>query len=75
MEDLFREMMAQGVLKTGNPRLLAIDFYAPFHLLVSMADAPSGGEKTIDLLTAHIENFIEKNTQIESVTAVTAKES
>lgn len=61
MEDLFREMMAQGVLKNSNPRLLALDFYAPFYLLISMSDAPSDGEKTIDLLTAHIENFIRKN--------------
>jgi AcrR family transcriptional regulator len=74
MEDLFREMMVQGHLKNSNPRLQAIDFYAPFYLLISMADAPSEGEKAIDLLTAHIENFIQKNTQVESVT-VTNKES
>lgn len=61
MEDLFREMMEQGFLKDSNPRLLALDFYAPFYLLVSMSDAPSDGEKPIDLLTAHIENFIQKN--------------
>lgn len=62
MEDLFREMMTQGLLKNSNPRLLALDFYAPFYLLVSMADAPSDGEKGIDLLMAHVENFIQKNT-------------
>lgn len=62
MEDLFREMIAQGVLKRSNPRLLAIDFFAPFYLLGSMSDVPSDGEKGIDLLTAHIENFIKKNT-------------
>ncbi len=62
MEDLFREMMAQGVLKNSNPRLLALDFYAPFNLLISMSDTPSDGENPIDLLTAHIENFIRKNT-------------
>lgn len=62
MEDLFREMMAQGVLKSSNPRLLALDFYAPFYLLISMSDAPSNGENAMDLLTAHIENFIQRNT-------------
>ena len=62
MEDLFREMMAQGVLKTSNPKLLALNFYAPFYLLISMSDAPSDGGNAIDLLTAHIDNFIEKNT-------------
>jgi len=61
LEDLFREMMAQGVLKNSDPRLLALDFHAPFYLLLSMSEAPSDGEKAIDLLTAHIENFIQKN--------------
>lgn len=68
MEDLFNEMMAQGVLKTGNPKLLAINFYAPFLLLLSMSDAPSDGEKAIDLLTAHIDSFIQNHTQVESST-------
>jgi AcrR family transcriptional regulator len=68
MEDLFREMMTQGVMKTGNPRLLAIEFFAPFHLLVCMSDASSEGGKAIDLLAAHIENFIQKNAQAESET-------
>lgn len=72
LEDLFREMMAQGVLKNSDPRLLALDFHAPFYLLLSMADAPSDGEKAIDLLTAHIDNFIRKN---ELVKSVTSKES
>lgn len=61
MEDLFREMMSQGVLKKSNPRLLAIDFYAPFHLLLSMSDAPADGKKSMALLTAHIDNFIQMN--------------
>ena len=61
LEDLFRKMMARRVLKNSNPRLLALEFHAPFYLLISMADAPSDGEKAIDLLTAHIESFIQKN--------------
>ncbi len=68
MEDLFREMMAQGLLKTGNPRLLAIEFYAPFHLLVGMSDASSEGGRAVDFLAAHIENFIQKNAPAESET-------
>jgi AcrR family transcriptional regulator len=68
LEDLFREMMELGVLKNSNPRLLALEFHAPFYLLVSMADAPSDGEKAIDLLTAHIDNFIQKNITVKSVT-------
>lgn len=65
MEDLFREMMGQGVLKNSNPRLLAIEFYSPFHLLISMSEALTEGEKAISLLTAYIENFIEKNKPVE----------
>lgn len=67
LEDLFREMMARGVLKNSNPRLLALEFHAPFYLLISMADAPSDGENPIDLLTAHIDNFIQKNITVKSV--------
>lgn len=59
--DLFREMMAQGILHPGDPRLLALDYFAPFYLLLSMADAPADGEKAIDLLTMHIDNFIKNN--------------
>lgn len=66
LENLFREMMTQGVLKTGNPKLLAIEFFAPFHLLVYMSDASSERGKVINLLVAHIENFIQKNAQAES---------
>jgi len=68
LKDLFREMMGEGTLKPGDPGLLAIEFFAPFHLLVAMSDAPSAGEKPIDLLTAHIEDFIRKNTQVQSAT-------
>lgn len=67
MEDLFREMMGQGALLNSDPRLLAIEFFAPFHLLVSMSDAPSEGEKPFDLLKAHIENFIQKNVPVKSM--------
>ena len=63
MEDLFREMMAQGIVKKGDPELLAIAFFAPFYLLVSISDAPSGEDKALDLLTAYIDDFIEKNTE------------
>ena len=43
MEDLFRELVKKGVLKKEDPRQLAIEFYAPFLLLVNMFDKT--GEK------------------------------
>lgn len=67
VEDLFREMMAQGELHKGDPRLLALHYFAPFYLLLGMADAPAGGEKAIDLLTRHIDNFIDNNTETKEI--------
>lgn len=62
--DLFREMMAQKIVKKSDPELLAIAFFAPFHLLVSMSDTPSDGGRALALLTAYIDDFIQKN-QVE----------
>lgn len=61
MEDLFREMMEQGVLNKSNPKLLALDFYAPFYLLMSISDVSSKKEETAALLRLHIKRFIESN--------------
>lgn len=41
-------------------RRLALEFYAPFYLLVSMSDASPGSEAETQMLSAHIENFIER---------------
>ena len=62
-EDLFREMMGRGLWHKGNPRQMAVEFYAPFYLLLSISDAAlSEPEKraTAELFTAHVEGFIEK---------------
>lgn len=61
MEDLFREMMEQGIWSKRNPKQLALEFYAPFYLLVSISDATPDKKETAKLLTAYIERFIEKN--------------
>ncbi|MBU2701282.1 hypothetical protein Ga0466249_002396 [Sporomusaceae bacterium BoRhaA] len=63
MEDLFREMIDQGTLNKSNPKHLALEFYAPFYLLMSISDASSNKaekEEAANLLTAHIERFIER---------------
>lgn len=60
-EDLFREMMEEGTLHKGDPKQLAVEFYAPFYLLLSISDAtPDKKEKIADIFTAHIDGFIEK---------------
>ena len=63
IEDLFREMIAQGVLKKNDPKLMALEFMAPYHFLISTAlvDASLDIEEAANLLTAHIDRFIEAN--------------
>jgi len=63
IEDLFREMIGRGVLKKSDPKLLALEFMAPYHFLISTAlvDESFDIEKAANLLTAHIERFMETN--------------
>jgi len=57
MEDVFREMMAAGKLKAGEPRSLALRFYGPLYLLIAMYDGC--GEEDTALLSGHIDSFME----------------
>jgi AcrR family transcriptional regulator len=63
IEDLFREMMENGILKKSDPKLLALQFFAPYHYLlnVTIIDSPSDIEESATLLTAHIEKFIQEH--------------
>lgn len=63
IEDLFREMIEQGVLKKNNPKLLALEFFAPYHYLINMAmtEVSPNIEEAANLLSAHIERFITIN--------------
>jgi len=61
MEDLFREMMEQGIWKQSNPKQLALDLYGPFFLLVSISDTMPDKKETANLLAGQVERFIEKN--------------
>ena len=65
MEDLFRELMEKGVLKKEDPRQLAIDFYAPFFLLVNMFDSAAESVAYVGILRNHTERFMQ-NHEIES---------
>ena len=66
MEDLFREMMEQGIWRKSNPKQLALEFYGPFYLLVSISDAMPDKNETANLLAAQMERFIEKNSAQKS---------
>jgi len=61
MEDLFCEMIKQGIWKQTDPKRLALEFYAPLYLLISISDALCDRKEIADLLTAHIERFVTKN--------------
>ncbi|MFA5456965.1 MAG: TetR/AcrR family transcriptional regulator [Synergistaceae bacterium] len=61
IEDLFREMMERGIWDKSDPKQLALEFYAPFYLLLSISDALPENTEPAKLLTVHIERFIEKN--------------
>ena len=62
MEDLFRELIQEGTLKEENPRQLAVEYYAPLFLLVSMFDKIGKNEDYASILRNHTEHFM-KNYQ------------
>lgn len=64
MEDIFREMIANGVIKNGNSKLLALEFYSPLYFLINASDG-SADKKALNLLNRHIEEFKNKNTAKE----------
>ena len=63
LEDLFREMMQQGAWREGSPKEMAVEFYAPFYLLLSLSDAAidkTEKESISAFFTAHLERFADK---------------
>ena len=58
MEDLFRELIKKGVMKEGNPRQLAVEYYAPLFLLINMHDKNIENEEYIEILSNHTKNFM-----------------
>ncbi len=61
MEDLFREMMQQGLWIESDSKQLALEFYAPFYFLLLLSDTLPDKKEAAKLLATHIERFIEKN--------------
>lgn len=59
MEDLFRELIQKGVLKEENPRQLAVEYYAPLFLLISMFDKIGEKEDYATILRNHTEHFMQ----------------
>ncbi len=59
-EDIFREMIKNGVLHDADPKQLAVEFYSPLYLLINLSDHTESKAEYKALLEKHIENFIEK---------------
>ena len=59
-EDLFRELIKEGVLKAENPRQLAVEYYAPLFLLINMFDQTGEIEEYMEILKNHTNHFREK---------------
>ena len=59
MEDLFRELIQKEVLKEENPRQLAVEYFAPLFLLISMYDKSGEGEDYATILSNHVKHFIQ----------------
>jgi hypothetical protein len=57
-ENLFREMMRHGAFREGPAYTVALQFYAPFFLLLSLYDTmPDKEDEAVALLMGHIEQF------------------
>lgn len=63
IQDIFREMMLKGLLREADPKQLALEFYAPLYLLISIADNSDDKANLLELLNNHIERFIQQNTK------------
>ena len=61
MEDLFRELMKKGVLKKGDPGMLAVEFYAPLFLMISMSDKTEKNGDYVEILSNHTNQFIQSH--------------
>ncbi len=62
LENLFSEMIKKGILKKIDAKQLAIEFYAPFFLLISTSDEFKNNDLNAkNKLTTHIQRFIENN--------------
>ena len=61
MEDLFRELIKKGILRAGNPRQLAVEFFAPLFLLINMFDQTGENEEYAEILSNHTKQFMQSH--------------
>ena len=61
MEDLFRELTKKGVFKEENPGQLAVEYYAPLFLLISLSDKKGKNEEYAQILRNHTKRFMQSH--------------
>ena len=59
LEDLFREMIAEGIIKETDPRQLAIEYFAPMYLLINLSDHAQDKSDAVRILDNHLDSFFE----------------
>ena len=62
MADIFQTLLDKGVLRGGEARQMALSFYAPLFLLITMSDRDGDREAHLALLAQHIERFFQQYT-------------
>ncbi len=61
-EALFAQMMKQGYFKAAPAKIIALQFYAPFFLLLCLYDTlPEKEDEALSLLMAHVDQFAKTN--------------
>lgn len=53
LEDLMREMMARGAWREADPRQMAIELHAPFHLLLCLTDSARDASERREMARAY----------------------
>lgn len=66
MEHIFAELISDGVIRQEDPKQLALAFYAPLFLLISMFDHRGGAASLQALLQVHIDQFFRHYSSEES---------
>lgn len=61
MSDIFRQMTENGILKQADPEQLAVEFFAPLFLLITLSDGRNDRERDTERLSCHIDRFIREN--------------
>ena len=54
---IISHLIEKGFFKQGNPRLLAIEFYGPFYLMIAAYDTEKDNAGFKELMREHVKSF------------------